>query len=114
MLAFETYEMIAHISHLPTILTINITRGGRICRRHGLHADGRVKKREVFRHILGALLAQRTGVVTPAHVHGETVEMHDMTALQSSEGFRALEHGFVADGTIRLQSLWNAVMFIRQ
>lgn len=114
MLAFQADEMVANIAHLTTILTVDIARRSRIRRGHGLHPHGRIQQRKVLLHVLRALLAQRAGVAVPPHVLREAAEVHDMPAPEAAEGFRALEHGFMTDGTISLQPLGDTVVFVFQ
>jgi len=94
--------MVVDIAHLATILAVNVARGGGVRRGHGLHSHGGIQQREVLPHVLRALLAQRAGVAVPAHVLREAAEVHDMTALEAAQGFRAFKHGLVADGAVAL------------
>jgi hypothetical protein len=38
--------------------------------------------------------------------------MHDMPAIQSTQGLCAFEHGIMTDGAVTLQSLWDAMMMV--
>ena len=114
MLTFQADEVVAYIAHLGTVLAVNVARGGGVGGGHRLHSHRRVQESEVFAHVLRALLAQRAGVAVPTYVHGEAAEVHDVSALESTQGFRALEHGLVADGAIALESLGDAVVIVLQ
>jgi hypothetical protein len=110
--AFQTDEMVFNVAHLTAILAINIACGFGIGQGHGLHSHGGIEKCEVFAHVIGALLTERTRIRLASHVHRKTAEVHDVSAFQSSERFRALEHCLVTDGTIPLQPLRDAMMIV--
>lgn len=112
MVAFQTNKMVRDVPHLTTILAVNVARHGRVRRGHGLHSHGRIQQCKVLAHVIRALLAQGTGIVVTPHVHREATEMHDVPTPKTTEGFRALKHGLVANGTVSLKSLRNAVMII--
>jgi len=112
MLALQTNEMVADVTHLATILTVDVASCGRVCRGHGLHPHGRIQQRKVLPHVFRALFAQRAGVVVSTHVHGEAAEVHDVAAPEAAKRFCALKHGLVTDGAIALKPLGDAVVVI--
>lgn len=110
--ALQTNEMVLHVAHLATILAVYITRSLFIGCRHRLHPHGGIEEGEVFTHVIGALLTEGTCIRLASHVHRKTAEVHDVSAFQSSQGLRALEHCLVTDGTVPLQSLRDAMMIV--
>lgn len=86
-----------------THLAVDVAALVYVLQRHGLHPNGRVQEREVFRHVVNGLLAQRTGVITRGGVGGEATQVHDVAALETTERLGGFKHALMADRTVALQ-----------
>ena len=96
-----------------THLAVDVAALVYVLQRHGLHPNGRVQEREIFRHVVDRLLAQRTGVVARGGVGCEATQVHDVAALETTQGLGGLKHRLMADRAVALQRLRDAdVLFV--
>ena len=88
--AFLTDEMILNLTSFPTILAVDIRHGIEKRRWHGLHANRRIKKREMVFHIFHGTHTKWTSI-TSATILSEACHVHHVPTFEATQWFSRLK-----------------------